>query len=1398
MAYSDYFALQEAYYAVTSKISIEDPKNRWQDTYPHATFVEMLKKAAKMLSRPDGNSNAAKPLWVHGAYGTGKSRIVWTLRELLTCSPEELQAYFNDYAELRDEKELREKLLGIKNGDKIVAAMRYSSGEIHGLDGLVMAIYTSVCEALEARGMDPLAENSLTGAMLKWLDDPVNQNILTQILTAAPYCHNGNLPKSGQEVRSALLAEGRHGNLIEELMRIGRERHILGISFDIQNLCSWLKEVIDKNKLTGLVFIFDEFSDFLMYHHGIYSSIQELAHLSQRVPFYFIIVTHFSESLFPQDNPAARVMMDRFNLHAISLPDYTAFKLLGHALKVRDGMEREWGEFRDDLNDRLENARRGVSKMVPALEQNDFKNILPIHPFAALILKNVASIFDSNQRSMFDFIAVDQEDTRAFQWFIHQYGPEDAAILGVDHLWNYFYDSGKGNAGLGQQNLRGQAREILGAYPQLEAKIKKDGSDSHTLDLKLRVLKTVVILQALRAVSPQINFFHATKDILDIAFNGISELENGQGLTVLDALISDKILFLDNDIYQIPMGHAVDQVEILKNVDIVRNTITTTSLISAFNPWEVLPANKALETRLEIRKASAPDFSKTLNSLIAQENTGWKIKTVLLFARTGLEAVQLAEQLKKACADPRASNIYFIDASGTNMSEDQFDELVLARGRQRYFSGKNEAQARIEAQVAERVLQAWRANIANGKFVLYSAKFPEGYICHTGDDLVNRLKAVVTRQFPACCDFFDGVVDPHFRGPNLNAIKAGLGLNVSQPQISKQQADRLLSKVHVDNYWTVVPDHPLSLLKNELDKMARRAFAADGPGQLGIKKIVDTFLEKGFMPTVLSSYLTGFLLRDYAGPQYRYSDGNTGDVMTPERLAEMIRDYYQKLGSPALNYREQYIEVLTKEQRAFVDLCQKIFNLQGNESLENIALNIADIVKNWGYPLWVLKELPEAVSLEDYVTDFAALLNPQANGASGHGQVASSIGKMILKSPEAEAGLKDLFKQENLEKGMRQWLGIWEGGELCALAEEIHVEDLLRDVRACFGADGAWLWDKATGEEAIKSLLQGYRLAAQSIRQGFLTHAASKNQCLEGWRQKVMLLHIPAEVLQDRYPDQKQLLNIFKDLAKNGLLVPSKENKLYEAIINNTGRLQEIFANSRDNFKTIYAPLLNGMADDDKNSLYNKLPGSSFFEDRDIFEKELKTRAEELASKLKRNELVKIWQENTGEITPMNLSKLLRTPLKIMLGDIFAEGEFKAAVNACEAINNPNSQENEIVNAIAFWQAHMDSFAKLVDQEQADKSFTEKIIGNYKTLLGDAQKVRNALANRYGNDAWSWLDNPGWMQVVKEVAEQEYKNNAKERLARKIAMLTPEDAKKLLQDMAENDFEVALKILEIQ
>ena len=161
--YKDYFEIDENYFPVIDQHSIESGA-RWQDTFPHETVVGLFKRMVRMLER--GSNNDKHGIWIEGAYGTGKSRVAWTMKNLLDRPAAEVENYFDRYEPLRKQPDLRRKLLGQKEG-RIVTAMRFSSSEVQGDRDLVRAVYDSLSEALAKAGYDPWGGESLQGSIVK-------------------------------------------------------------------------------------------------------------------------------------------------------------------------------------------------------------------------------------------------------------------------------------------------------------------------------------------------------------------------------------------------------------------------------------------------------------------------------------------------------------------------------------------------------------------------------------------------------------------------------------------------------------------------------------------------------------------------------------------------------------------------------------------------------------------------------------------------------------------------------------------------------------------------------------------------------------------------------------------------------------------------------------------------------------------------------------------------------------------------------------------------------------------------------------------------------------------------------------------------------------------------------
>lgn len=123
LKYCEYFDVNEKYFPCIDESAINSGA-AWDTTYPHQTFVDLLTLTEKMLS---GNTN--RSIWIHGAYGTGKSQCAYTLKKLLEVPENEVRAYWDKFEPLKKNPVLLEKLIGHK-AQGIVTAYRYASGSI--------------------------------------------------------------------------------------------------------------------------------------------------------------------------------------------------------------------------------------------------------------------------------------------------------------------------------------------------------------------------------------------------------------------------------------------------------------------------------------------------------------------------------------------------------------------------------------------------------------------------------------------------------------------------------------------------------------------------------------------------------------------------------------------------------------------------------------------------------------------------------------------------------------------------------------------------------------------------------------------------------------------------------------------------------------------------------------------------------------------------------------------------------------------------------------------------------------------------------------------------------------------------------------------------------------------
>jgi len=141
-------------------------------------------------------------------------------------------------------------------------------------------------------------------------------------------------------------------------------------------------------------------------------------------------------------------------------------------------------------------------------------------------------------------------------------------------------------------------------------------------------------------------------------------------------------------------------------------------------------------------------------------------------------------------------------------------------------------------------------------------------------------------------------------------------------------------------------------LENEKLKKERR---------IAISEVIETLIGKGFIPCNLYAYLTGFLLKEYSAEPYRYSEGVQGDnggMMSPEKLGSIIGEYYRYIFSGgSKGYKEEFIEIISDEQMAFIHFLENAFNIK-TYVVEKAATRLRTYYKNnISFPIWCLKTI---------------------------------------------------------------------------------------------------------------------------------------------------------------------------------------------------------------------------------------------------------------------------------------------------------------------------------------------------------------------------------------------------------------------------------------------------------
>ena len=1391
--YRHYFDIDPDYFPTVNEAVIKKNPDMWKKYYPHDTFVKLLKDTVSVLRREQKRS-----IWVEGAYGTGKSHAVLTLKKLLDASEEETKEYFQKYQLSND---LYNKFQGAKNSGTILTVHRYGSSNIHSDANLVFAIQESIEKAMKEKGIRNKGESALKGSILKWLEDKENHDFFNSIIVNKKSDLFGGDNVDDVIEKLNTLSGNALNTLMDKIFKVADERQIKAMLLDTSGLVAWIKNIIKANDLKAIVFVWDEFTEYFSNNTKNLTGFQEIAEISATDPFYLMIVTHKSAGLFDDADKDKTKILDRFVKPTciIELPENMAFQLIGVAMKKNKDEEvlKDWEITVDDLYDITYESRKLVKESAD-ISDEEFKNILPIHPYTALLLKNISSAFDSNQRSMFDFIKDDRGDEiKGFQWFIDNYGPEDDdPLLTVDMLWDFFYKKGK-------EYLSHDIRSILDCYGRAK-------SQKLRVEQK-KVLKAILLLQAIsQKVGDSVELFIPNEKNVNNAFEG-SSFDNGQASRCAESLVREGILYKkplgDGKFQYSAMINAGDMMEIDKFVNEMKKK-TTSSLINEGEIEDSIELTGALGLRYYLEFVSTTNFDSKIKILRNDEHKySNKIVAVVALAKDDSESAVINKKIKAALEDG-SYNMIFIDATSTTLGRDSFNQYCDCMAQSMYHSGKDNNLSKQYDLRAKEELKKWKNRINKGEFVVYSADMQNGERVPTIEMLYSLLKEINRKKYKYCLESAYEVTDTLYTSIQLKlGVECGITRTVKNAYKSTNPRTKLenaLSDVwnYDGEYWKDKPNIVISRIKNAVEETINDSFKNNG-GRVSIANIYSVLEAApfGIMPCAFTAFILGFVLKEYVDGSYTWSNGDVNEILSTDKLKEMVEGIIKQHNTPGIRYKDNYIVEMNDKEKAFNKATSIAFDISEKycTSVEQTRGYIRNQMKKYSFPIWTLKYIigqektkTGKAILEKIIDYYCGIANNQniGNGSESDSEIAQKIGELCITHKDASNDLKNLLCKEKCTAGMKAYLLQYSNGDLVRLAKEVDDGGrYINELRDKFDADAAnWVWNVSTAQSKIDEVILDYKIILESNK--FIPKTTSIEETVRAWCDKCNYIRISYFAVKDYIVDLSEFLRILYEMKKTNTLLDSQKEDFYNQLVINLNLFKELYHEQISYFKEICEIYVDDLTDEDIQNVYNTIPAGVFIRDKIEYYNIVDGKVTEYKKNSKSAELKKLWKDRTKTESPRDWSNKYKMPILCMVD----MNEIQKARAAFNTINKLHPDEKAINDALDYL-SNATFFDKLDDISSRNKAFIESIIKNFDIMLTDIDEVKEYLVNKISSEPYDWFGSPEVDRKLEQLAQIKYNQSGCEKALEKIDNMDLSDVKRYLKELIKDDMVVGMAII---
>lgn len=1389
--YKDFFTVPATYRANMTREAINDTPETWMDFYPHATYIELLNTLF----------DESKSLWITGNFGTGKSNAALVTQKLFMDDAVRVEAWLEDKRDvIVNCDSLKRRLFEARQKGTLVI-YDYNASGIAPHEEFLVRLEKGVLAALEEYGFSVPAKGNLETVIERLRREGENFFAIRNTMLSEMKSLKSDI-NSIEKLVSLLQEESSsHSDVpmhyLEDVQAVFHRDNIY-LNIDVPTFRKWIQDVLKANNLHRIIYIFDEFSEFVDENSSQLKTFEDVTEAPDINHFYLVPVTHKEPVAFLGENaPGAKRARDRFYFRDLRMPNDIAFKLAGHAMKENEGMKQEWKNEKDKLwssistvVDRFDDPETSAAYV----SRESFYNILPIHPMAAFLLKFLAEHARSNQRSIFEYLK-GSADGREFQEFVAKGGPSisSAQFLTPDYLWKYFME----------RSDAGQSREITDIKLEYDRIVSREFRNYGDEQAEIRVLKTVMLFSLLsRLASDGHKRLLPTVENVELSFRGDGTIMDVR--SILTELANENHCFsiVDGniDLYSSTIGgkELEDKVkdcmgkfhELLHEKCEREFDAHTRNSRAGFsgNRFDIRVSDESHTTLANISPATRDKFSQNL----AKDDGS--ICLWFIVAKEKSDQIRIHERVDHLLTQLRDHRIVMLSFPNNTFCKDNtnlWNEYATLRAQ---YLLENNTTARDQIKdsfegIENKWIRTLKAANTAIEVCFYDAD-SNSVKCesYTWALLKGFLKSYTQRKLDACPDVLTEQITVF--GNKALKVWALAGLRFTGTGQQGQLVNFFKEKgvTPDDNWFETNPNHIFSnvraLLKKKYDNTVGK-----GTDFSMRKAWIDLKRAPfGMRYNCLSAFVLGFCSSWMISKNCQWTNKQLTLPLDEDTLAEIIESTVSEKTD-----KEKYICKLSKEDKAFAKNVTAMFGRSPED--DSTPLRTLEVVSSeveassMKVPLWILadyirNEHPEHNKAADILDKLCIALKISSKGNNTEkAESITEIGRTILEDNEIVSIVALYTKSSTYIQAFQGYVDKVDP-ELRKLAETVedqshqYCDIILADTAQTSG----WLWNKSDISSLVKKVHQRYQFMA--LARDFLrvTGYTPYNDIVNRLGDKIGDLGVPYAIIEGKYPpvarlikeltgsrDAYQMLDSFID-SKDSLnaLYNDPQKKLAVALIRE--RLGDVKIDD-DGLAAIIVDVSN------ESEYSNNLTAEAYV-------KLIKKRIE----KNERNLLFTRAQQEWKRITHTDSIDNWAEEIKIPAWTVFADADGKS--DFIKLLSKPEDFSTDALKQ----QLSLLEIVSEVSIEQCQASFMRQIIPKrYKKLDIKLASLIKYLEQRFGSNPNEWPERPDISGFVKEQYQVEIAPSVVNQLKQKDANVL----KKKILELAMNDPDIGLRLLEL-